>query len=103
MIGNHRLYEVNFFENLHVGRVIQEPLDKDTLKVGCIFLGCCYIKYDITAAQKKGANHGSISLYLAPESDEWEEIECDEADQIIAINNHVCPHQQPGEINILRV
>ncbi len=30
-------------------------------------------------------------LYLAPESDEWEEIECDEVIQNFTINIHVCP------------
>jgi hypothetical protein len=33
------------------------------------------------------------ALCLAPESDEWEEIECDEVIQNIAILIHVCPHQ----------
>ena len=42
-------------------------------------------------------------LYLAPESDEWEEIECDEANQNIATKIHVCPHQQYGRINIFKV
>lgn len=32
-----------------------------------------------------------ISLHLAPENDEWEEIECDEANQNLTTNNHVCP------------
>ena len=72
------------------------------LKVVWVFFSCRYVKKDITTAQKKGANHGSISLYLAPESDEWEEIECDEADQNIATNNHVCPHRQPGKLISLR-
>jgi hypothetical protein len=30
-------------------------------------------------------------LNLAPESDEWEEIECDEADQNIATNSMFAP------------
>jgi hypothetical protein len=38
-----------------------------------------YILFDTTKVQKKGANHGNIPLNLAPESDEWEEIKCDEA------------------------
>jgi hypothetical protein len=42
-------------------------------------------------------------LNLAPESDEWEEIECDEAILNITINIHVCPHQQPGRVNIFKV
>jgi len=42
-------------------------------------------------------------LYLAPESDEWEEIECDEANQNLATNIHVCPHQQHGRVNIFKV
>ncbi len=33
------------------------------------------------------------ALYPAPESDEWEEIECDEVIQNITIHIHVCPHQ----------
>ena len=37
-------------------------------------------------------------LYLAPESDEWEEIECDEANQNITTKIHVCPHQQQSKI-----
>ncbi len=40
------------------------------------------------------------ALYFAPESDEWEEIECDEVIQNLTINVHVCPHQQPGRISI---
>jgi hypothetical protein len=57
VIGNHRFYDANFFENLHFGRVISKPFDKNLKGRWCI-LGCCYVKYDITAAQKKGANHG---------------------------------------------
>jgi hypothetical protein len=45
----------------------------------------------------------TFSLYLAPESDKWEEIECDEAIQNITINIHVCPHQQFGRFNIFKV
>ncbi|MBU1161841.1 MAG: hypothetical protein KKF96_04715 [Proteobacteria bacterium] len=42
-------------------------------------------------------------LYLVPESDEWEEIECDEVIQNITINIHVCPHQQLGRVNTFEV
>jgi len=42
-------------------------------------------------------------LYLAPESDEWEEIECDEVNQNIATKIHVCPHQQHGRVIIFKV
>jgi len=52
------------------------------------FIRSCVL-LDITTVQKKGANHGNISLYLAPESDEWEEIECDEANAK-PVDNHPC-------------
>jgi len=42
-------------------------------------------------------------LYSAPESDEWEEIECDKVLQNITINIHVCPHHQHGSIHNLKV
>ncbi len=43
------------------------------------------------------------ALYLAPESDEWEEIECDEVIQNITKKIHVCPHQQLGSISIFNI
>ena len=42
-------------------------------------------------------------LYLAPESDEWEEIECDEVIQKITINIHVCPINNLAELIPLRL
>lgn len=48
-------------------------------------------------------NRKRFPLYRAPESDEWEEIECDEANQNLTTNIHVCPHQQHGRINIFKV
>ena len=42
-------------------------------------------------------------LYLAPESDEWEEIECDEVIQNITINIHVCPINNLAELIPLRL
>ena len=98
MIGNFRLHELNFLKVYTLAAekktVIPKPLDKDTSnasEVGtlihaiCIFFSirCCVLS-DITKVQKKGAKHGSISLYLAPESDEWEEIEWEDAIQKIA-------------------
>ena len=62
-----------------------------------------YVLSDITKVQKKRGKSWNISLYLAPESDEREEIECDEADQNIATNIHVCPHHQHGRLNIFKV
>ncbi|MDH3357622.1 MAG: hypothetical protein OET81_12615 [Desulfobacteraceae bacterium] len=41
-------------------------------------------------------------LYFAPESDEWEEIECDEVIQNITINIHVCPINNLAELIPLR-
>jgi len=43
------------------------------------------------------------TLYLAPESDEWEEIACDEVIQNITINIHVCPYHQHGGIHNFKV
>jgi hypothetical protein len=43
------------------------------------------------------------TLCLAPESDEWEEIKCDEVIQNIKAHIHVCPHQQSGSISIFEV
>jgi len=53
--------------------------------------------------KKRGKSWRLSALYLAPESDEWEEIECDEVIQNIAINIHVCPHQQLGRISIFKI
>jgi len=46
----------------------------------CKFVIFSYVLFDITKVQKKGGKSwNDPSLYLAPESDEWEEIDCDEA------------------------
>jgi hypothetical protein len=45
----------------------------------------------------------AFPLYLAPESDEWEEIECDEVIQNITINIHVCPINNLAELIPLRL
>jgi len=63
-----------------------------------------YVLIDITKIQKKGGKSwNDSSLYPAPESDEWEEIDCDEAIQNFTTKIHICPHQQPGTIHIFKV
>jgi hypothetical protein len=54
-------------------------------------------------SKKKGQIMEISPLNLAPESDEWEEIECDEANQNLTTNIHVCPHQQHGSIHNFKV
>jgi hypothetical protein len=72
----------------------------NSIRAICVFFSIfSYVLFDTTEVQKKGANHGNIPLNLAPESDEWEEIECDEANQNITTKIHVCPHQQQSKIN----
>jgi hypothetical protein len=118
-MGNFRLHEFNFllvytlaaeeknqsFQN-HLIKIFK---DLEQVKWKCctcfwvVFFIFSYVLFDTTKVQKKGANHGNIPLNLAPESDEWEEIECDEANQNLTTNIHVCPHQQHGSIHSFKV
>jgi len=95
-MGNFRLHEFNFlpvytlvaevknqsFQN-HLIKILQTF---NASKIGTSYMLFVYSFPSVVMSyltqqksKKKGANHGNIPLNLAPESDEWEEIKCDEA------------------------
>jgi len=118
-MGNYSLHEFNFllvyslvaeeknqsFQNHSIKKL--QRFNASKMEILYMLLGIffifSYVLFDTTKVQKKGANHGNIPLNLAPESDEWEEIECDEANQNLTTNIHVCPHQQHGSIHSFKV